>query len=37
MGNFFFSQDVFYKFLELSAIFIPFDFVVGEIYRFGRV
>ena len=37
MSNFSFSDNVFYLFGELSAIFIKFIIVVFNLFQFGRV
>ena len=36
-SNFSFSHNVFYPFIELSAIFIPFEIVVCKLFQFGKV
>ena len=36
-SNFSFSHSVFYRFWELSAIFINFEIIVYKLFQFGRV
>ena len=36
-SNFSFSQSVFYLFEEESSIFVKFEIVVCELFKFGRV
>ena len=37
MSNFLFCHSVFYRFKELSVIFIKFQIVVCNLFQFGRV